>query len=99
MIDYSGSIDGVEFLGGMGLGKAMAENVATTQCVTGRVLEYATAHSSDDKYELVDQLEQKFAAQGYKIRSLFLDVATLPETYQVKAEPLDGGKTQVSLAD
>ena len=98
-IDYSGSVDGVDFMGANGLGKAMAENVATTQCVAGRALEYATAHPSDDNYRLVDALEQKFAAQNYSIRSLFLDVATLPEAYQVKLDPLDGGKTSISLAD
>ncbi len=98
-IDTTGSLDGIDFDGAMGLGKAMAANPATTQCVAGRALEYATAHSTEEEYELVEELDKRFAASGYTIRSLFLDVATLPTTYQVKSSTLESGVTRISLAE
>lgn len=98
-IDFSGSIDGVDFSGAMGLGKAMANNPATTQCLTGRALEYATAHSTEDRYQLVAALEKKFAAKGYSIRALFREIASLPAAYQVKSAPLDGGNHTISMAE
>jgi hypothetical protein len=97
-IDVSGSLDGTEFVGAAGLGKAMGENPATTQCVSGRALEYATARSPDDDYELVLGLEREFAAGGYKIRDLFRRVATMPEAYRVKSDPLTSGETKVTMA-
>jgi hypothetical protein len=97
-IDPSGAMDGVKFDGAMGLGKTMAANPATTQCVASRALEYATAGSPDDEAPLVDDLDKQFAASGYKIRDLFLRVATMPATWEVKAKPLEGGPTHVSMA-
>ncbi|MEZ5744452.1 MAG: DUF1588 domain-containing protein [Sphingomonadaceae bacterium] len=96
-IDVSGSFDGTDFVGASGLGKAMAQSESTTRCVTGRVLEYATAHPSEEQYQLVGELEEGFAASGYRIRDLFYRVATLPEAYRIEGEALDRGQTKVSL--
>jgi len=97
-IDYKGSIDGVDFVGATGLGTRMTQDISTTQCVTGRALEYAMGKSADDKTKLVEQLEKQFAADKYSIRALFMSVAILPETYRVRFEPLDGHATKVSLS-
>lgn len=97
-IDSSGSLDGIDFKHARGLGEVLSKNEAITQCVSSRAMEYATASSPDDKYELVEDLNLGFAANGYKIRDLFLRVATMPETYQVKVEDLKTGETRVTFA-
>ncbi|MDG2005510.1 MAG: DUF1592 domain-containing protein [Novosphingobium sp.] len=97
-IDITGSLDGVDFTDARGLGQALSKNQAVSQCVSSRALEYATAGSPDGQYALVEGLEQNFAAQGYKIRDLFLRIATMPETYQARTEALEAGQTKVTMA-
>lgn len=94
-IDVSGTMDGKAFQGAPGLGAALAANPQTTQCVAGRALEYATGRPSSDEADLVEGLEKRFAAQGYGIRALFLQVATMPEAYQVKTDPIAPTKVTV----
>ena len=88
-IDISGGMNGQSFSGGNGLGKAIAASPEATTCVTGRALEYATGWTMDEAGELVERLEQDFARDGYTIRSLFLSVATMPETWQVRTPSLE----------
>lgn len=82
VIDVSGGMDGTEFKGADGLGQAVAQSPQTSMCVTSRALEYLTGRPAEDE-KLVEVLEQRFAADGYRIRNLFLRAATMPETYQV----------------
>jgi hypothetical protein len=98
VIDSSGSLDGVDFTDARGLGEALSKSEAITQCISSRGLEYATGSSSDDQYELVEDLNSRFAAGGFKIRGLFLDIATMPEAYQAKSESLSPGETKVTFA-
>jgi len=97
-IDSSGQLDGVDFADAKQLGEALSKNEAITQCVSSRALEYATASSPDSHYELVEGLNRDFAANGYRFRDLFLRVATMPETYQTKAESLKAGETRITFA-
>lgn len=97
LIDISGGLDRTLFSGGAGLGKALAENPDTTLCVSGRALEYATGWTVDEAGDLVERLESQFAANGYGIRSLFLSVATMPETWAVRAPALDT-KSRLTMA-
>lgn len=94
-IDVSGSMDGMDFHGASGLGKALAASPDTTSCVTSRVMEYATGRPAEDA-SLVEDLEKNFAAKGYGIRALFQRVASMPEAYQVPSEKMDGGATHVA---
>jgi hypothetical protein len=98
-IDPSGMMDGITFIGAEGLGKTMAESPSTTQCVATRALSYATGRLSDDVSSLVEPLDAGFKAGGYNIRALFLQVATMPETYEVVSKPLETAPAQVSLAN
>jgi hypothetical protein len=97
-IDIAGTMDGVEFRGATGLGKAMAASPDTSLCVSGRALEYAMSRPPEDNVSLVETLDKQFAADGYNIRALFLRVATLPQSYQVKSPPVDDGKTNLTMA-
>ena len=97
-IDAGGVIDGTPFDGALGLGKTLAASPDTTQCVAARALQYATGLGSEQVSPWVEALDKQFAASGYGIRALFLKVATMPESWQVQASPLDKGATHVSMA-
>jgi len=97
-IDSSGSLDGVDFSDARGLGEALSKNEATTQCVSNRLLEYATASSPDSVFEMSETLHSGFAANGFRIRELFRQVATMPDTYQVKSVNLKTGETKVTYS-
>lgn len=94
-IDVSGSIDGVDFVGGDGLGKAIAESPDTTLCMASRALEYVTGRPAED-VELVDGVEKRFAAEGYRIRALFLTAVTMPAAYAVTEIPIKAEGTHVA---
>lgn len=87
-IDVSGGLDGESFDGAAGLGKAMANNPATTECVASRALEYATGRSMEEEGETVAALEKAFAESGYRLPALMLRIATLPGAYQVPRTPI-----------
>jgi hypothetical protein len=95
-ISSAGSIDGTDFTGGSGLGKLLAESPATTQCVASRALEYAVG-SPPQSAKLVNRMTKTFADNGYAIRALFLQVATMPEAWRVRAPQIQT-QTQVSMA-
>ncbi|MEO7248312.1 MAG: DUF1588 domain-containing protein [Novosphingobium sp.] len=95
-LDSSGRIDGADFQGAEGLGKLLADNPATTQCVASRALEYASGRPSADD-ALVAAVSKKFGENGYSIRSLFLQAATLPDLWRVKAAAIPE-PTKVSMA-
>ena len=97
-IDASGDFEGTPYQGASGLGKAIAANKASTTCVAGRALEYATGRSNEtnDNSTLITSLEQLFASDGYRIPALFLRVATMPEAYRVMAKPLESGPPKVA---
>ncbi len=95
-IDSSGQVDGTGFQGAEGLGKLLADNPATTQCVATRALEYALGKPSADD-ALITAITRKFGENGYSIRSLFLQAATMPEMWRVKSAAIPA-PAQVSLA-
>ncbi len=97
-IDSSGSLDGVDFTDAKGLGEALSKNEAITQCISSRALEYATAGTPDNVYEMSETLHGGFATGGFRIRDLFRRVASMPETYRVKAVKLNTGDTKVTYS-
>lgn len=98
VIDASGLMDGMRFSGAEGLGKTLASSRDTTQCVAGRAFQYATGRTNDEDGALIEGLEQRFAADGYGIRALFMRVATMPEAYAIKSAPVSSTSTQISMA-
>lgn len=90
LIDPTGAMDGQSFSGAAGLGKVLAESPDTTTCVASRALEYATGRPSEDA-NMVEALEKRFSEDGYRIRELFLRVATMPEAWTVPTAPLMTG--------
>jgi hypothetical protein len=96
LIDVAAKVDDTNVLGAAGLGKALAANPAATECVANRALEYATGRSTDDEVATLAALQKAFAASGYKIADLFLQVATMPDAWRVPSKPL-GAPPQVAL--
>jgi hypothetical protein len=96
LIDATGVMDGKTFKGATGLGQVLASGNDATNCVASRALEYATARTSDEVSKQVAGLQKNFAAEGYRLRALFKDVATMPEAYtipmrQASADPAPTG--------
>jgi hypothetical protein len=83
-IDVSGVMDGSSFFGGAGLGKVLASSPDTTLCLASRAFEYATGKPSEDA-ALIEAINERFAASDYRIRALFVKVATMPEVWRVNA--------------
>ncbi|TCM36058.1 DUF1588 domain-containing protein [Novosphingobium sp. ST904] len=94
-IDVGGSFDEASFSGADGLGKAIAASQDATMCVTSRALEYATGRPSEDG-ALVETLESRFAADGYRLRKLIERVATMPQAYEIPGDPLKSEATHVA---
>ncbi|MCI4592675.1 DUF1592 domain-containing protein [Sphingobium sp. BYY-5] len=94
-IDTAGVFEGTAFQGNVGLGKALAASKSTTECVAGRAFQYATGRTPADEDATAMAIEQGFAANGYRIQALFLQVATMAEAYRVPMTPLP--KPQVAM--
>jgi hypothetical protein len=95
-IDTNGVFEGVAFSGAVGLGKALAASKSTTECVASRALEYATGRHPGEETDLITGIEQGFEKQGYRMRSLFLQIAILPQAYRIKAPAM--GTTPAAIA-
>lgn len=95
-IDPAGELDGAKFTGAAGLGQVLAQSPDTTMCMASRALEYMRGVPSDDDGDMVEALEKGFAAQHYRVRELFRQVASDPATYRVKV-PMLAPQTHVSL--
>jgi hypothetical protein len=96
-IDVSSEVNGEAFAGASGLGKLVAGSPDTTMCLSTKALDYALGRKNEDE-DLIERVDQKFAAANYSIRDLFLKIATMPEAYRVESKPIEGARTQVSLA-
>lgn len=97
-IDTAGLFEGTAFQGNVGLGKALAASKSTTECVAGRAFQYATGRVPEDDGALAGGIEQDFAKDGYRIQSLFLRVATMPQAYRIAATPLATPKIAMTIS-
>ncbi len=81
-IDPISTFGGKSVAGEAGLSKSLAADPGVTQCVVKRAIEYATGQPTQNSATMA-ALDQKFEASGYRIRALFQQVATLPNTLEV----------------
>jgi hypothetical protein len=96
-IDTSGMLDSKPFSGALGLGKELAANPATTECVAQRAMEYATGSKLADGG--VNPLYKAFAAGGYRIRDLFRQMVTNPILYRLPVGPSLAKPSQTAMLD
>lgn len=93
-IDATGTLDGLEFDGAIGLGEALSENPALPGCLVRRVYSYATGGPPDnDARPVLNYFNEEFAAQGYQLRKLLRSIAlsrafSLIKNSQTEAERL-----------
>ena len=87
-VDASGDLDGVPFANAVELGKAVRDNPATASCLVNRMYEFAGRRAAvRGEREWLDNLNQAFAADGYRVRALMRRIAVSDAFYKVQAEP------------
>lgn len=75
-IDATGSLDGLEFDGAIGLGEALSQNPELPRCLVRRVYSYATGGPPEnDARPALTYFNEEFAAQGYQLRNLLRTIA------------------------
>lgn len=75
-IDTSGSLDGMPFEDGAGLGQALQENPAVPSCLVDRILSYALGRKpSKAEDSWVGELKTYFAENGYVLPILMKEIA------------------------
>lgn len=85
-IDASGELDDVAFDGLAGLAGAVHDHPGFSRCLVTKTLEYAQGRPlAEDEEVLVDWVDAGFAARGWSLRSLFVDVIA-SETFAVAGE-------------
>lgn len=78
-IDPTGELDGDPFETPVELMELIANHAGLTQCVVKQLYSYATGHSPvSGEYALLDALDERFAAGGFRFQQLMRDVATSP---------------------
>ena len=87
-IDASGSLDGRDFKDLVGLGKALHDHPALTSCLVERTLSYGSgATLTEQKKPLLAYLNQRFAADGYRFKSLLRAIALSSAFSDLASEP------------
>lgn len=76
-IDISGDFDGVPFHGPVELGKLLAESPLAAECLVKNLYRYATGRTwSGTQTRVVAALGEKFAADGYDLQKLMIELVT-----------------------
>jgi hypothetical protein len=90
-IDTSGVLDGIAFQNPEELGKALHQNAALNSCLVNRVYAFAGGHTPQPADRpLLEYIEKKFVADGYRLKPLLRTIATSEGFYAV------GGKTSAT---
>lgn len=85
-IDASGGLDRHQFKNAAGLGKALSESPAITNCVLNRMVSYGLGRTPDRAEQpWVQDLQKTFAESGYSVYGLMKRISTDPAFY--KATP------------
>jgi Protein of unknown function (DUF1592)/Protein of unknown function (DUF1588)/Protein of unknown function (DUF1585)/Protein of unknown function (DUF1595)/Protein of unknown function (DUF1587) len=94
-IDVDGQLDAVAFKGAAGLGKTLHDTPAVTACLVNRLYGYATGRPpAKGDAEWIQYLQDRFAADGYRVPDLIREIATSDAFYKVSEPPKANGPTQ-----
>lgn len=92
-IDASGEIDGVVFQDAAGLAEAVREHEDFGPCLAKTLVRYANGvHEELPQLDAIDWLSSEFAATGYQLDHLVLDLVTSPlfrQSSPVDTSPLE----------
>ena len=88
-IDGSGELDGVKFTDANGLGQAVHDSPALTNCIVNRVYGYAAGHlAGKAEADYIAYLEKGFASSGHRFPDLLRRIAVSETFYRIApAEP------------
>ena len=83
-IDASGELDGIAFTDPVGLGQAMHDNPATTQCLARSLYRYAAGRRTEPgENDWLAWLDARFAGDGYRLPDLLRRIATSEAFYKI----------------
>ena len=92
-IDASGEIDGVTFQDAAGLAEAVRDHEDFGPCLAKTLVRYANGvHEELPQLDAIDWLSGEFAATGYQLDHLVLDLVTSPlfrQSSPVDTSPLE----------
>jgi hypothetical protein len=84
LLDTRGELDGMTFDDPVGLGRALHDNPATAACLVRRVYSYATGRTATRRdMPWIRYLEQRFAADEYRVPALMRAIVTSENFYRV----------------
>lgn len=90
-IDVSGSLDGRDFEGGDGLGEALRDHPATTECLVRNLYQFAVGRETLLRERpVLARLQDSFAESGYSVPDLARSIALDPAFFGV-AKPAAAG--------
>ena len=87
-IDASGELDGMQFVGPIGLGEAVHDDAAATSCVAQRAFAFSTGFVPPKNDARWQQIQQTFAASHYDVLALLRAIALSDLTYSPPAGAL-----------
>ena len=86
VLDTSGAIDGVSYKDAPGLGQAVHDSQATTQCLVRRLSSFAMGRApKSDEAEWLKSLGAGFAKDGFRVPDLMKRIASSSEFFHVSA--------------
>jgi hypothetical protein len=92
-------LDAVAFKGAAGLGKTLHDTPAITACLVNRLYGYATGQPpAKGDAEWIQYLQDRFAADGYRVPDLMREIATSDAFYKVSAPAGSGTRQQADSA-
>lgn len=99
VIDVSGSLDGREFQAAAGLGQALHDHPQTPRCLVDKLYRSAVGRASTaPEKPFLDQLNQSFAATGYRFPELIRTLVTSPAFFAVTGYSTEQEMTDASAA-
>ena len=97
LIDASGKLNNANFGDAIGLEQALHDDPSTPTCFVQRMASYALGRQlGADDQDLLKEVNDKFAANGYRVKDLLRVIATDKSFYAV---PADSGRPSVKKAD
>jgi Protein of unknown function (DUF1592)/Protein of unknown function (DUF1588)/Protein of unknown function (DUF1585)/Protein of unknown function (DUF1595)/Protein of unknown function (DUF1587) len=98
-IDASGDLDGAPFEDAIGLGKALAENPVTSECLVRRAYQYAAGRPPEaTEGEFLQYLTEEFGDDGHRFRELLMSIATSDALYRIAPDSAANERGKVAAS-
>lgn len=97
VLDLTGSLDGTDFKGAPGLGKAMHDNPAVPACFSEKLYRSAVGREiAQAEAPFLEYLATSFGAQGYRVPQLMRTIALSKTFFAASPPPLAKPATQAA---